>query len=142
MFACTTFNVGSRTVTGKHTDHLNIAYGWCVITSIGTYNPQRGGQAVLWELRMVIEFPPLASILIPSGIVSHSNIDIEDGEVRYSMTQYSAGGLFRWVAAGHQTLKTLRAKGGRLSESGEDLWKRGIGLLSKWDELQAWWRSL
>ncbi|TFK81527.1 hypothetical protein K466DRAFT_501975 [Polyporus arcularius HHB13444] len=142
VFACATFNVGSRTTTVKHTDHLNLSYGWCVITAIGNYDPTRGGHAVLWELRMVIEFPPLRSILIPSAVVSHSNTDIADGEVRYSLTQYSAGGLFRWVAAGHQTLKSLRAKGGRLTESGEEHWKRGVGLLSMWDELQAWWRSL
>ncbi len=91
---------------------------------------------------MVIEFPPLSNALIPSSIVSHSNLDIEDGEIRHSFTQYSAGGLFRWVAAGYRTLKTMRAKGGQLPETGEDHWKRGISLLSTWDELKAYWSSV
>ncbi len=142
VFACATFNVGERTVTVKHTDHLNLAYGWCAITPIGNYDPKRSGQIVLWELRMVIEFPPLSCGLIPSAIVSHSNLGIQKGETRHSFTQYSAGGLFRWVAAGYQTLKSLCAKGGRLAESGEEHWKRGIGLLSTWEELQAMWKSI
>ncbi|KAF4586922.1 hypothetical protein EYR40_010939 [Pleurotus pulmonarius] len=44
--------------------------------------------------------PPGATLLIPSALVQHSNLPIQNGERQYSMTQYSAGGLFRWVRNG------------------------------------------
>jgi hypothetical protein len=36
-------------------------------------------------------------------VVTHSNTLIQAGEERFSLIQYSAGGLFRWVANGFQT---------------------------------------
>ncbi len=111
----------------------------CAVTALGDYDPERGGHIVLWELRMIIEFPPSSTILIPSAVVSHSNTDIQPGERRYSFTQYSAGGLFRWTAAGHMTLKNLARSGGRLHASGKERWREGVGLLSKWDDLKGWW---
>ncbi|KAJ6626308.1 hypothetical protein B0H10DRAFT_2303954 [Mycena sp. CBHHK59/15] len=35
---------------------------------------------------------------MPSGCVDHGNTPLQPGETRTSMTQYAAGGLFRWVA--------------------------------------------
>ncbi|KAH9845983.1 hypothetical protein C2E23DRAFT_745132, partial [Lenzites betulinus] len=42
-FSCATFNLGPRTVTRIHTDHLNIPCGWCCITALGNYDPTKGG---------------------------------------------------------------------------------------------------
>ncbi|CDO73126.1 hypothetical protein BN946_scf185007.g180 [Trametes cinnabarina] len=94
-FACITFNMGPRTTTIPHCNHLNLPFGWCAITALGDFDPELGGHLVLWDLRMLIEFPPASTILIPSAILTHSNIDIGSQEWRYSLTQYSAGGLFR-----------------------------------------------
>lgn len=58
---------------------------------------------------MVIEFPPGSTILVPSAAIAHSNVPIQRGEQRYSFTQYSAGGLFRWVDHGFQTEEQFRA---------------------------------
>ncbi|PBK79757.1 hypothetical protein ARMGADRAFT_1040562 [Armillaria gallica] len=55
------------------------------------------------DLKLVIDFPPSSTILIPSAILKHSNMTIMRGERRYSFTQYSVGGLFHWVDYGHQT---------------------------------------
>ena len=56
----------------------------------------------MWELGLVIRFPPGLSINIPSAAVDHSNVPIRHGERRFSFTQYSAGGLFHWVEHGFQ----------------------------------------
>ncbi|KAI0710970.1 hypothetical protein C8Q76DRAFT_624467 [Earliella scabrosa] len=139
VFACATMNVGSHTVTCRHFDQLNLAYGGCAITAIGRFDPKKGGHAVLWEWKMVIEFPPVSTIIIPSAVVSHSNIDIGKNERRYSFTQYSPAGLFRWVACGYKSKKAMEASGGRLNENGSEHWERGMGMLSTWEALKALW---
>ncbi|KAJ2968067.1 hypothetical protein NUW54_g13326 [Trametes sanguinea] len=105
VFAAATFNLGPRTISYTHLDHLNLPWGWCAITAIGRFDPVCGGHMVLHDLRMVIEFPPGSTILIPSAILRHSNTNISADELRYSFTQYSAGGLFRWIEHGFKPAK-------------------------------------
>ncbi|THU89746.1 hypothetical protein K435DRAFT_677262, partial [Dendrothele bispora CBS 962.96] len=78
-------------------DHLNYIYGWCSITAFGSYDFTKGGHLILFDLRMVIEFPPCWTILIPSSYLRHGNTDIAAGEKRFSFTQYTSGSLFRYV---------------------------------------------
>ncbi|KAJ3869995.1 hypothetical protein EV359DRAFT_76235 [Lentinula novae-zelandiae] len=64
------------------------------------YGPQtcadKGGHLVLWDLKLIIRFPPGATVLFPSALITHSNLPVQSGETRYSIIQYSSGGLFRW----------------------------------------------
>ncbi len=85
---------------------------------------------------MVIEFPPTCTSLIPSGVISHSNIAIRPGETRHSFTQYSAGGLFRWKAARYQTLKNLRKGGDELPGTGRERWASGVEMWGRWEDVQ------
>lgn len=101
-WAAATFNFGPTTACFRHRDHGNLPFGWCGITALGDYNPDTGGHIVMWQLGLVIRFPPGSSINIPSAAVDHSNVPIRHGERRFSFTQYSAGGLFRWVQHGFQ----------------------------------------
>ncbi|KAL1739419.1 hypothetical protein HDZ31DRAFT_68957 [Schizophyllum fasciatum] len=100
VWACITINFGPRTVTYKHRDFGNLPYGWCAITALGKYDPDRGGHLVLWECGLVIRFPPGSTIIIPSSIIHHSNTKIARKETRYSVTQYTTGAIFRWVQHG------------------------------------------
>ncbi|KAL7284430.1 hypothetical protein ACG7TL_001720 [Trametes sanguinea] len=109
VFAAATFNLGPRTISYTHLDHLNLPWGWCAITAVGNFDPIAGGHIVLHDLRMVIEFPPGSTILIPSAILRHSNTTIAADERRYSFTQFSAGGLFRWIEHGFQPAKNAPA---------------------------------
>ena len=136
VFASISINLGPRTVTRKHQDFLNIPFGWCVITAIGDYNYRRGGHLVLWDLKLVIEFPPGSTIFIPSACVSHSNIAVADTEHRYSFTQYTSGGIMRWVACGMQSLADLKRTGDGLSKGPDGIWADGAELLSTWAELK------
>ncbi|KAJ7654162.1 hypothetical protein B0H17DRAFT_1214488 [Mycena rosella] len=55
------------------------------------------GHLVLWDLKLVIRFPPGSTILILSAILRHSNVLIQANETRYSFTQFTTAGLFCWV---------------------------------------------
>ncbi|KAK0225736.1 hypothetical protein IW262DRAFT_1446677 [Armillaria fumosa] len=102
IFSACTFNFRLKTITIKHTDSGNLPFSWCAITALGQFNPKKGGHLILWDLKLVIEFPPGSTILIPSAVLQHSNTTIGHGETRYSFMQYTAGGLFRWVDDGFQ----------------------------------------
>ncbi|KAF8059037.1 hypothetical protein FPV67DRAFT_1427063, partial [Lyophyllum atratum] len=99
-YCCTTFNFGPHVVCKGHRDHLNWAPGGCIITSGGAFDYVRGGHIVLVEAKLVIEFPPGCSVLIPSACITHGNTPVLKTENRISMTQYTAGGLVRWVDYG------------------------------------------
>ena len=72
VFAAATFNLGGHVATKVHLDHMNVATGWCGVVALGDYNPKTGGHLVLWDLDVAIEFPPGATILLPSDMVTPS----------------------------------------------------------------------
>jgi hypothetical protein len=127
-FAGMTFNFGPRTCTLPHKDLKNLSWGWCPVTSFGTYNPTKGGHLVLWDLRLVVEFPPYSTILIPSAILMHSNTRVRGNETRLTVTQYNSAGLFSWVAHDYGP------KGGS-KKSGVHWWDRPRHLFSKLEQL-------
>ena len=51
---------------------------------------------------LVITFPPGSTVITPLACISHSNTTIQSNETRFSFTQYSAGGLFRFVERNFQ----------------------------------------
>ncbi|KAJ7725471.1 hypothetical protein B0H16DRAFT_1736133 [Mycena metata] len=142
IFPAITLNCGD-TVTFEHCDIHNCVHGLCGITSGGHFDHVLGGHLYLRQLRLIIQFPSGATVLIPSGCLDHGNTPIQHNETRYSVTQYAAGGLFRWAAYGFQSAKSLLAQPG-----GQDVkdafdgvpgsrWKWGLNLFSKHDELDA-----
>ncbi|KAK7026651.1 hypothetical protein VNI00_015524 [Paramarasmius palmivorus] len=46
------------------------------------------------------QWTPGTTILFPSALITHSNLPTQPGETRYSIVQYTAGGLFRWISNG------------------------------------------
>ncbi|KAF9472816.1 hypothetical protein BDN70DRAFT_818102, partial [Pholiota conissans] len=142
VFASYTINFGPRTVCRPHRDFANLPYGWCAITALGDFNPKQGGHLILWDLKLAIEFPPGSTILIPSAALRHSNAPINSRETRYSFTQYSAGGLFRWVDQGFQRTTdfeaTLTAEEMEVEERRRDeRCKRGLSFFSTHESLSS-----
>ena len=139
IFPCATINFGPNAWTFKHHDVLNCPFGWCAIQALGEFNPKLGGHLILWDVKLVIEFPPAATILIPSATLLHSNIPIQSDECRASFTQYCSGAIFRWVDNGFRTVDDLKAQDPkeyeRLSALKETWWLEGLGLLSTMDDL-------
>ncbi|KAJ6488302.1 hypothetical protein C8R47DRAFT_978900 [Mycena vitilis] len=117
IFSACTFNLGPRTCALGHRDFVNFALGWCPIIAFGDFDYKKGGHLILWDCKLIIEFPPGCTILIPSATVFHSKIPIAPHEHRYSFTQYTAGGLFRWVERGFKSeedyFASLSAEGRR-----------------------------
>ena len=140
-WAAAALNFGPQTVCFKHADYGNLAFGWCCITALGDYDYTKGGHLVLWDLKLVIEFPPGATILIPSSAIHHSNTRIQTGEHRYSFTQYSSGGIFRWRNNGFETVEkrhgsmTPEAVSSLLEELSNQL-EFGLSLYSTVDEIE------
>ncbi|KAJ3751711.1 hypothetical protein EV360DRAFT_97671 [Lentinula raphanica] len=141
-FSSISFNLGPASVCWPHTDNYNLAFGWCAITPLGQFDPDRGGHLILWDLGLIIRFPPGSTILIPSALLTHSNLPIQKGEERYSIIQYSSSGLFRWVYNGFMSDKDFLA-----TSNSEDLEKRerdrkarwgdGLKMFSLWNDIRS-----
>lgn len=131
--------MGPSVFTVEHEDTLNLAGGICMIHSGGQYDSKKGGQLYLRQLRLVIEFPTNSTVGIPSASIRHGNIPIQKGETRTSITQYAAGGLFRWVDNGFCSSKTLAkqdpAKAQELEDESEERWRKTLKRFSKVSKL-------
>jgi hypothetical protein len=90
VYPAAAVNMASRGVSGQHRDAADSPGVPCSITSMGKYNSTLGGHLILFELKLVIEFPVGCTILIPSGGITHANTDIQPGEVRHSLIQFCA----------------------------------------------------
>lgn len=136
IFAAASYNLGPRTACFKHTDFANLPFGWCAITSFGNFDFTQGGHMILWDCRLVVEFPPGCTILLPSATIAHSNTPVRAHETRYSFAQYTAGALFRWVENGFQSAndyyKSLNKNKKKIVEkkkNDEGRWLFGLSLL-------------
>ncbi|KAI0038879.1 hypothetical protein FA95DRAFT_1504953, partial [Auriscalpium vulgare] len=146
IFPAATWNFGPYAATVPHRDSRNVPYGWCAVTALGDFNYKLGGHLVLWDLKLVIEFPPGSTILLPSAVLTHSNTSIQPGETRRSFTQHCSGSLVRWWTYGFRTQALMEAEDRVLAERlrGEAAgrWKEKLGLFSKWTELMKDMRSI
>ncbi|KAJ7185117.1 hypothetical protein B0H12DRAFT_1040432, partial [Mycena haematopus] len=122
-----------------HRDVCNLPFGWCAVQSLGQFDATKGGHLILWDLKLVVEFPAGALILLPSATIAHSNVLAEGGEERISFTQFSAGGLFRFVDNGFRTQEQLATEDPeeyrRVMKSKDSRWESGLRLFSTVDEL-------
>ncbi|KAJ7855766.1 hypothetical protein B0H14DRAFT_2579227 [Mycena olivaceomarginata] len=139
VFSTATFNFGPRVWTFKPRDVCNLPFGWCAVQSLGDFDAAKGGHLVLWDLQVVVEFPAGALILLPSATVSHSIVPVEGGEERISFTQFTAGGMFRWVENGGRTGAELAREDPdqweRVQALKETRWETGLSYFSMVDEL-------
>ncbi|KAJ7770675.1 hypothetical protein B0H16DRAFT_1715332 [Mycena metata] len=140
VFTTATYNFGPVTVTLPHIDFGNLAWGWCAVTALGNFDPDRGGHLVLWDLKLIIRFPPGSTILLPSAILRHSNLKIGRNETRFSFTQFTPAGIFRWVYNDFRTDKDVNAAKSTTEAEREQRkrhrasrWQEGVRMYRKWD---------
>ena len=123
-----------------HRDTQNCPFCWCSITALGNFNHTRGGHLILWELKLIIEFPHGWTILIPSATITHSNTPVAEGESRVLVTQYCAGSVLRYADNLCSTDKNLRTKNPTLFKQNQAdkyaRWKMSLTLLSTIDSLK------
>lgn len=104
------FNIGRKVATRKHVDSQNCPFGWCLVTALGNFDYRVGGHIVLWELKLLLEFPAGSCVCLPSAIITHSNIPTGEGDTRASFTQYCSGEVFRYIENGFSTDAMLKAQ--------------------------------
>ncbi|KAF8202090.1 hypothetical protein K438DRAFT_2103659, partial [Mycena galopus ATCC 62051] len=140
VFAAATFNFGPQTVTWPHLDFTNLAWGWCAITALGDFDPDKGGHLILWDLKLIIQFPPGCTILIPSAVLCHSNTSIQAHEKRFSFTQYTVAGIFRFVNNGFRSEVEVNSGGlteaqkAACLETRKRRWVEGLDMYKHWGE--------
>lgn len=135
VFTSMAFNFPPNVRTVQHRDIRNLPYGMCAIHALGDFEPTAGGHLILWELKLIIEFPPGAMILLPSATITHSNVPTAAGQTRASITQYTGGSLFRYVDNQFTTDAGYK-KGNPLTYADhfaarEGRWMKGLNLWSK-----------
>lgn len=143
IFPAVMFDCGPQTVELKHVHSGHVAGGLSAITALGLFDPKISGLLVLFPFKMIIEFPSGSTVLLPSAVIHHANTALQPGELHCSMTQYCAGGLFRWVDYGFKSAKNLISeKGGedkkkQIDGKEGERWKRSLNLFSRIGELTA-----
>jgi hypothetical protein len=137
VFPSRSVNLGLQSTSFPHTDDKNLAQSWCSVTPLGRFDHRKGGHLALWDLRLAIDFPAGSTILIPSALIVHSNSSIQQGETRFSIVQYAAGGLFRWVDNNHMTTinRKKKMKVEELESEGIAQWERARNMFTKVEEL-------
>ncbi|KAJ7627186.1 hypothetical protein FB45DRAFT_1082366 [Roridomyces roridus] len=125
---------------------VHAASGWCPVTALGDYNPDLGGHIILWELRLIIRFPPGSTIFIPLAIITHSNTPIQPHKKRHSFTQFTSGLLFRWVANGNRTDDEFLASASPEEKAERDKaagtrWEDGLSYFMTLDELESLYKT-
>ncbi|KAJ6455495.1 hypothetical protein C8R45DRAFT_1188237, partial [Mycena sanguinolenta] len=139
-FTACTFNFGPRAITCPHLDFANLSWGWCSITALGWFDADLGGHLILWDLKLVIRFPAGSTIFIPSAIIQHSNVPVREHEFRSSFTQYTAGGLFRWMRNGFRSNEDFEATASEVEKAARETeastrWEEGMDMFSVIDDL-------
>lgn len=92
----------------------------------------------MYDLKLIIEFPSGWTVLLPSATLRHGNTRVQDGERRYSITQYIPGSLFRWVRHRFRLAKDVPdEERAELDGTSEDRIRAAWSLFSKFDELAS-----
>ncbi|KAJ7437062.1 hypothetical protein B0H11DRAFT_2255625 [Mycena galericulata] len=69
------------------------------ITSVGQY-PYHEGKLILWQHRIVLDFPPGSTFIFPAGVVGYSFTEVEKPGWQMIVTQSCSAGLHGFVANG------------------------------------------
>lgn len=136
VFPALSINFGPDVACTPHVDSGNLADGFCWLLAGGSFDSKKGGHLYLPELNLVIEFPAGSSIFFPSALLAHGNVPLEADckQIRWSMTQYAAGGLFRWVEYGFHSWKSLEKYhpniAASIKQERKELWRKRLELFS------------
>lgn len=138
VYPAAAVNLGPSAVTRKHRDPGNVPRLPCAIQSFGDYDPDLGGHLILYDLKLIVRFPPGSLILISSASIEHGNTPIQPGETRYSFVQFCPGALYRWVRHGFRPAGSLTKQDrARLDGDPHQRWKEGLAMLSTPKSLQS-----
>ncbi|KAJ7496075.1 hypothetical protein B0H11DRAFT_1716213 [Mycena galericulata] len=90
-------------------DDRDMLWCWRALTGLGRYDPEFGGEMILWDEKKVIKFPVGSTFLFPAAFMRYSFTRVRPWERRFSFSQYSQAGLFRYVENGFMSEATFEA---------------------------------
>ncbi|KAJ7055653.1 hypothetical protein C8F01DRAFT_994166, partial [Mycena amicta] len=139
-FACVAFNFGPQAATIFHRDWTDRAGKPCAVWAGGPFDHTKGGHIILYELKLILEFPPWTWIIFPSAVITHGNLPVQAGDKRVSIVQYTPGNLCRFIDNGFRTeakFKTANKKGyTQMIRDKASRWVNGLKLYSTMEELK------
>lgn len=141
IFPAMTLNLGPQSWCWPHRDQFNLAFGICLDWVLGKFNHRVGGHLILHEAKVILELSPGRVVLFPSACITHENLPIGEGESRYAVTGYIAGGFWRWIAQGFVTRETWKKfKPDEVAEHDSkagERWEKGFNMFKTKDQLIA-----
>ena len=123
VFTTASFDFNDGRPCRIHDYHPNGSVGWCSLYAGGDYDPTTGGHLYLPQVQLLIEFPPGATVLIPSNLV-YGIVPVAPGQTRYTFTQYIPTDLIRYIDNGLSTRRGERKAGTDTSPSDLELLSR------------------
>jgi hypothetical protein len=105
----------------------------CLISPLGNFDPKKGGHLVLHNLKLIFEVAPGSICLIPSAIMTHSNIGIAPGETRRAITAYTSASVFQYYEEGFGSVP--KRPHGESVALGKQRWAAAIARLPHFDEM-------
>lgn len=99
----TSINLGPSASAKVHVDSKNLASGICMIAAFGDFNHRKSGHLILHDAKLILEVAHADIVFIPSACIRHSNSEVQDGESRRSVVQYSPGRIFQYIHRGFRT---------------------------------------
>lgn len=100
---------------------------------------------ILHEAKLIVKLSAGRLILFPSACITHQNVPIGVGETRWSITAYSAGGLWRFRAQGMRTEEAFVAAdpigAAQHKAGGGYRWEVGCAMFKTLAELEKYWES-
>ncbi|KAJ7821874.1 hypothetical protein B0H14DRAFT_2598895 [Mycena olivaceomarginata] len=125
-FAAVTANLGPVSVSPPHTDAGNKADGMCLIGALGNFDADKGGHLHTHPFRRGYS-------------LKHAYPRWED---RFSLIQYSAGGLFRWIANGFRSDLAWAASAStaglaRREEDRKSRWRTALKKFALWKDVKV-----
>ncbi|KAJ7841671.1 hypothetical protein B0H13DRAFT_1546636, partial [Mycena leptocephala] len=100
VFSAATFLLGNNVRQPLEDD---LPWTWSALTALGNYNPDTGGHIILWDLKLLVRFPPGATILIPRALVRFSFVQIAPTKTRYCLIQNTPAPIFNFCANGDRS---------------------------------------
>ncbi|KAE9407450.1 hypothetical protein BT96DRAFT_809656, partial [Gymnopus androsaceus JB14] len=124
-----------------HRDPKDVPGACCTIASGGMFDPTKGGQFIIWDLKLILDFLAGSTILLPSALFRRSNIPVQKGEKWVSFTQYTAGGIHRWLEYGGCTEEVFAKEDpegyDRMLAERPGRWREVLEMFSTIDEFKA-----
>ncbi|KAJ7429982.1 hypothetical protein B0H11DRAFT_1747426, partial [Mycena galericulata] len=118
-FAATEAFLGSAE-SPPRLDDRDMLWCWRGLTGLGRYDPDHGGEIILWDEKKVIRFPVGSTFLFPAAFMRYSFTRVRPWERRFAFSQYSHAGLFRYVENGFMSEATFEATAWRSVRDARD----------------------